>query len=208
MESQLATDSSNFVTAQSSVTQYLLQLEVLLNIDPSTAFDIESPSVNQIPVENISELQPEYVYNLAKVNMPQQQVDVLNVKAAQFSVKAAKGQMYPTFSLFGSLGSSYNNKSQQAISKTTVNPPLGKVTVGGTDYDVFPAVALRCVFLWKYYLLRSVESKLPAVSWYKFKRSYFKWRKLTGELAAVKIDISAISIDKRAKQSKFKAGHL
>ena len=138
MESQLATDSSNFVTAQSSVTQYLLQLEVLLNIDPSTAFDIESPSVNQIPVENIAELQPEYVYNLAKVNMPQQQVDVLNVKAAQFSVKAAKGQMYPTFSLFGSLGSSYNNKSQQAISKTTVNPPLGKVTVGGTDYNVFP----------------------------------------------------------------------
>jgi outer membrane protein len=138
MESQLATDSSNLVTAQSSVTQYLLQLEVLLNIDPSTDFDIAAPPVDQIPVENIAELQPEYVYSLAKVNMPQQQVDVLNVKAAQMAVKTAKGQMYPTFSLFGSLGASYNNKSQQAISKTTVNPPIGKVTIGGTDYTVFP----------------------------------------------------------------------
>ncbi len=138
MESQFATDSSNLVTAQSSVSQYLLQLEILLNLDPSLPFDIETPSVDQIPVENIANLQPEYVYSLAKVNMPQQQVDVLNLQAAQISVKAAKAQMYPTFSLFGSLGASYNNKSQQAISKTTVNPPIGKVTISGTDYNVFP----------------------------------------------------------------------
>ena len=140
MESQFATDSSNLVTAQSSVNTYLLQLEVLLNLDPAVPFDVETPPVDAIPVENIADLQPEYVYGLAKVNMPQQQVDVFNLQAAQASVKAAKAQMYPTFSMFGSLGASYNNKSQQAISKTTVNPPIGKVSISGTDYNVFPLV--------------------------------------------------------------------
>ncbi|MFI5186683.1 MAG: TolC family protein [Chitinophagales bacterium] len=138
LESQFATDSSNLVTAQSSVNQYLLQLEVLLNLDPASPFDVQSPTVDVIPVENIADLQPEYVYGLAKVNMPQQQVDVFNVQAAQMSVKVAKAQMNPTFSLFGSLGASYNNKSQQAISKVQVSPAIGKVSISGTDYSVFP----------------------------------------------------------------------
>jgi outer membrane protein len=46
--------------------------------------------------------------------------------------------MYPTFSLFGSLGTAYNNKSKQALSKTQISPPIGKVNVNGTDYSVFP----------------------------------------------------------------------
>ncbi|HEY0434985.1 MAG TPA: TolC family protein, partial [Chitinophagaceae bacterium] len=138
LESQYATDSSNLVTAQSSVNQYLLQLEVLLNLDPATPFDIEAPSVEIIPVENISDLQPEYVYGLAKVNMPQQQVDIFNVQSAQVLVKVAKAQMYPTFSLFGSLGSAFNSKAQQVVSATNVTPPIGKVTVNNVDYTVFP----------------------------------------------------------------------
>lgn len=142
LESQFATDSSNLVTAQSSVTQYLLQLEILLNLDPAAPFDIESPPVDRIPVENIADLQPEYVFNLAKVNMPQQQVDELNVQAAAVGVKAAKGQMYPTISLFGSLGSAYNSQAEQVISVTPSNPAIGKVTVNNTDYSVFPVVPL------------------------------------------------------------------
>jgi outer membrane protein len=138
LEAQYATDSSNLVTAQASVNQYLLQMQILLNLDPGIPFDVESPPVDMIPVENLADLQPEYVYGLAKVNMPQQQVDELNLQAAKKSVSATKAQMYPTFSMFGSLGASYNNKSQQVISKTQINPALGKVTINGTDYSVYP----------------------------------------------------------------------
>ena len=35
-------------------------------------------------------------------------------------------------------GSDYNNKAQKIIGSTTVNPPIGKVTVAGTDYIVLP----------------------------------------------------------------------
>lgn len=143
LEAQFATDSSNLVTAQSSVNQYLLQMQILLNLDPATPFDVESPPVDMIPVENISDLNPEYVFSLAKTNMPQQQVDVFNLQAAQRSVKAARAQMYPTFSMFGSLGTAFNSKAEQVISITPINPAIGTVTVNSTTYNVFPVQPIQ-----------------------------------------------------------------
>lgn len=139
LEAQLAADSATLITAETSARQSVLQLKALLNLDAAAAFEIDTPPVELIPVENIADLQPEAVYNLATVNMPQQKVDILNVQSAQKSVFAARGEMYPTLSLFGSLGASFNNKSKQAISKTQVNPPIGKVTISGTDYNVYPS---------------------------------------------------------------------
>jgi outer membrane protein len=138
LESQLATDSSNRISAETTVQQNILQLKALLNLDAAAPFDVDTPPVDAIPIESISDLQPESVYSLAIKNMPQQKVDELNLKSALKSVEVAKGAMYPTLSMFGSLGSAYNNKSQQAVSKTQVSQPLGKVNVGGTEYSVFP----------------------------------------------------------------------
>lgn len=138
LESVMANDSSNLITAETTATQALLQMKALLNMDAATPFDISTPPVEMVPVENIADLQPDAVYNLATVNMPQQKVDILNLKAALKSVQVAKGSMYPTFSIFGSLGSAYNNKAREVKSKTQVTPPIGSVTVGGTPYQVFP----------------------------------------------------------------------
>ncbi len=138
LEAQFATDSSNLVTATSSVNQYLLQMQILLNLDPGTPFDAESPPVEMIPVENLADLQPEYVYSLAKTNMPQQQVDEFNLQSARKSVLATKAQMYPTFSMFGSLGAAFNSKAEQVISITQINPVIGTVNVNSTTYNVYP----------------------------------------------------------------------
>ena len=138
LESILAADSSALVSAEIQASQLLLQMKALLNMDPASPFDVVTPPVNLIPVENLADLQPEAVYNLALTNMPQQKVDDLNLKAALKSVQVARGYMYPTFSLFGSLGSSYNNKAREIKSKSQVTAPVGTVTVGGTPYQVFP----------------------------------------------------------------------
>ncbi len=138
LESLLATDSSNLVTAESSARQSILQMKALLNMDPTLEFDIFTPPVDRIPVESLADLQPEAVYKLASQNMPQQKVDELNLKAALKLVQVSKATMYPTISLFGSLGSTYNNKSKEVISKTTLTGPIGTVTVGVNDYQVYP----------------------------------------------------------------------
>lgn len=82
LESVLATDSSNLITAEANVQQLTLQLKALLNLDAAVSFDVETPPVDQIPVESIADLQPEAVYQLALTNRPQQKVDDLNLRAA------------------------------------------------------------------------------------------------------------------------------
>ena len=137
MESLLASDSSALVTAETTAQQMLLQLKALLNLDAATAFDVYVPSVDRIPIESLADLQPEAVYNLATQNMPQQKADELNLKSALKSVEVARGSMYPTFSLFGSLGSTFNNKAKEIKSKNLYTGPIGTVTVGTSDYSVF-----------------------------------------------------------------------
>jgi outer membrane protein len=140
LESVLATDSANLISAETSVHQLTLQLKAILNLDAATSFEVETPPVDKIPVESLADLQPDAVYNLAVINRPQQKADNLNLKAALKNVEVTKGYMYPTFSLFGSLGAAYNNKSKKLISTTKINPPIGIVTVNGTPYTVFPTL--------------------------------------------------------------------
>lgn len=138
LESLLAADSSSFVTATTTAQQYLLNMKALLNMDAGAPFDITTPPVNLIPLETLADLQPEAVFTLATQNMPQQKVDELNLRSANTSVELAKGRMYPSFTMFGSLGSSFNNRAKEAKSKSTINVPVGTVTVGATSYQVFP----------------------------------------------------------------------
>jgi outer membrane protein len=138
LEAQLARDSSTLVTTQQTFAQSLLQLKALLNLDAGAPFEIDAPPVETIPVENLADLQPEPVYNLALANLPQQRVNTLRVQGAQKNVAAARGAMYPTFSMFGSLGTNSTSRAEEITGITYVTPAIGKVTVGGTPYDVFP----------------------------------------------------------------------
>lgn len=142
LEAQVARDSSNVISATGNVTQSILSLKALMALDAATPFEIETPPVDKIPVENITDLQPESVYALAMASMPQQIFNDYKIKAAQKSSAAAKGRLYPSVSIFGSLSSNYIN------SKIPVYQPTGtfsnnilspQVTIGGTTYKVSAA---------------------------------------------------------------------
>lgn len=143
LEAQLANDSANLVTAQGNVAQSLLMLKALLNLDAAISFDIETPNVETIPLDDMASLQPDLVYELAIKNLPQQKVNDLRIQAAEKFVASARGAMYPTFSAFGSLSTRYNNKAQEIIGVTNITPPIGNVTVNGTSYNVFPLQPLK-----------------------------------------------------------------
>jgi outer membrane protein len=114
LEAQLAADSSALITAEGTEMQSLLLLKSLLNLDAGIPFDIEAPPVAFIPVEPIAELQPEAVYQLAIMNLPQQQVNKFRLEAAKKYQEAAKGYMYPSLSLGASLGSNYSTLKNNA----------------------------------------------------------------------------------------------
>lgn len=107
LETQLSTDSASLLSATGNVQQTKLVLKAYMNMDAAQPFEIEEPPADKIPVENIADLQPERVYALAIANLPQQRVNDFKIKAAEKNILAAKGALYPTLSLFGSLGSNY-----------------------------------------------------------------------------------------------------
>ena len=142
MEAQLARDSAAYIVATGTYQQNLVQLKALLNLDMATPFDIEKPNVEAIPVEPLSELQPQVVYTQALKNLPQQRVNQFRYQAAQKNVQVARAGMFPTLSAFASIGSRYSSlfPDQQNVSVS----PTGKFDTLGfvelTPGNVLPAV--------------------------------------------------------------------
>lgn len=109
IEAQLARDSATYIGAQATYLQNLVQLKALLNLDMAAPFDIEKPNVNAIPVEPLSELQPDHVYKEALKNLPQQRVNQFRYQAALKTVQVARSSMNPTLSAFANMGSRYSS---------------------------------------------------------------------------------------------------
>ena len=103
LESQLANDTANLITATGNVAQAKYVLKAYMNLDAADSFDIAEPPLEQIPIMPIGELQPESVYASALQNQPQQKENEYNLKAAEKNSLAAKGALYPTISAYGSL---------------------------------------------------------------------------------------------------------
>lgn len=141
IEAQLANDSSNFVTALTGYELNILNLKGLLSLDPAIGFELEFPPVESIPLESFGDLQPELVYQLALTSQPLQKANDFRIKAAQKSILAAKGQMYPTLSFGGNLATNFSNSFKKTTGFTflgysSVTGAEPKVTISNVDYYV------------------------------------------------------------------------
>lgn len=139
LEAQLARDSTSYFTQLGTYQQNQLQLKAILNLDASTPFEVDTPPIDNIPVESLAELQPELVYALALVNLPQQKINDLRLKAADKYLAASKATMYPTISAFGGMGTNFADNKIPVFNQVPTggfqNSPA-KVNVAGTDYFV------------------------------------------------------------------------
>ncbi len=136
LEAQLALDSLNYITTKGNTTQAILNLKANMNLDAAAPFEIDTPPVESIPVESLASLQPDYVYDIAIKNMPQQRYNDFKLIAATKKAAAARGAMYPTFGAYLNLGSNYNNQSKIVTGFTPKITDIGFVNVGGTTYVV------------------------------------------------------------------------
>lgn len=142
IQTQFATDSSNLITARTNFTLSLLQLKALLNIDADVPFDIETPPVEAIPVEPLAQLNPEAIYLSAIENLPQQKINLLNLKASEKNVAIAKAALYPSLSFFGGLSTRYAN-AQKLIPNNFQSVPVtvGNVNINGNSYPVTTTIS-------------------------------------------------------------------
>jgi outer membrane protein len=137
LEAQYARDSSSYIAAITTAEQNLLNLKATLNLDAAVVFDIVVPPVNMIPVDNIADLQPDYVYQMALQSQPQIKVNDLRMKSLEHNLKASKAALYPSLVAFGGLGTNFANPSlRSSVTPTGLTNTGAIVNVSGTNYPV------------------------------------------------------------------------
>ncbi len=124
LEAQVARDSATMIQ---SIAQYeidKLTLKGLLNLPADAPFDLDTPPVERIPVDNILEESPASVYSMALTSQPQIKSNNLRLLASEKTYSANKGRLYPTISAFGSLQTAFN----QNFTETFVTGQAEQVT--------------------------------------------------------------------------------
>ncbi len=133
LESQVAQDSSSYITDKSNIVQDILNLKAYMDLDASTPFEVDTPPVDQIPIEQLADLQPDAVYAIALTHQPQQKMDALQIQYQQQAVRAMKGAMFPVVSLYGNLSSYYlNTPGETAVPYSFFTDTVGHVVGSGT----------------------------------------------------------------------------
>jgi outer membrane protein len=137
LEAQVERDSATYIQALASAEQGIINLKAFMNFDFASKFDIVYPAVESIPVDNILDLQPQAVYELALLNQPQQKVTALRIESSQKLVGAARGSMYPTLSASGSLNTRFANNVYDYRSQTILGPTSAYALDNANKYPVY-----------------------------------------------------------------------
>lgn len=134
-ETQVAKDSSSYLQANALAEQALINLRAYMNYDFSLPFDVETPAVEDIAIDNLSDLQPQDVYNIATSTQPLQRMYKLRMEAQQYEIKAARGLMYPSLNAFANLNTRAIN-SKRPILTYSLDTTSAFVAIGGNQYKV------------------------------------------------------------------------
>jgi outer membrane protein len=141
LETQLANDSSTFISANANIEQSKMALKALLNLDANIAFDIQVQAVDQIKLQSFADLQPDYVFGIAAKNLPGVKAAELRVKAAQKNQSAAKANFFPSLSFGYNLSSNFSNvfnyiSGYNFTGYSTPNAASPFVTVSNAKYFI------------------------------------------------------------------------
>ena len=146
IEAQLARNSSALLQAQALVEQGLINLKAYLNLEMSTPFDIAAPAIQSIPVDNITNLQPESVYAVAVSTQPLQKLLALRIEGARYQVAAARGAMYPSLSAFIGLNSRFISGKFPYLTGFVENVPTGAFVLDQAGNKVQVLIPRQNVF--------------------------------------------------------------
>jgi len=146
-EAQLAQEELNLTNAQNQVQLSTLNLTQLLQLDyeKSQGFDVVNPDLSDEGVELLNNTSQD-IYVRAKQLMPEVKAAEARRRAAEYSLSSARGQLYPTISLSGSLGSGYSGNNREQIGDgTTSLVEIGQAVNPG-NAEVYPVFVPQLSF--------------------------------------------------------------
>ena len=133
-QAQLSTAELNLTNAQNQVDLAILILKQYMEMDPATSITVEKPDISKLTdVKTIYDATD--VIKTAFSANPDIKLAELQQQTYAQAIKIAKGNYYPTISLFGGVGSKYSNQiTTQVIGTTQVTQQIG--TVQGTGQAI------------------------------------------------------------------------
>jgi len=135
-QQQLA-DTLSLLTAEATYEKTMIQLKAVLALDADFILELKAIPLNDESAKFLLELKPETFFASAVKKLPQVKGIQLQTEAVKERIKAVKSERYPSFSIFGSTGSSFIDiPSPQAYSFLPLQPTGAKVQVNGVSYDV------------------------------------------------------------------------
>lgn len=139
LESQLANDSANLITAISDYTASLLDIKALLNLDFGITYNLQIPDIKVDEQIAVSAMTPEDIYVEASKHLGTIRSSMYKLQASQKRLAAAKGALWPQLSLGAQLGSNWSStvKDYTGFNITGAAPTGAFVPVLDTVLQVY-----------------------------------------------------------------------
>ena len=114
LDAQLALDETNLVDAMNQLQMAYLQLQQLMNLDPTDNFQVVKPNLPEVgstlELEGVSA-----IYDFAEKNQPNIQSTDLSIKSAEKEIAIARSFALPSLSFGSSLGTGYGKPIGESI---------------------------------------------------------------------------------------------
>jgi outer membrane protein len=136
LKGQFANDQVTVVNATNALETSKVSLFSLLNVPYQKDATFEMVNMNA----DVSDLgtPSDSIYQVALKTIPNIKATDLRVQSYEKSIAVARGKLYPTLFLYGSLNSNFSSIATSPIPGTEFPSQTGQyVTVSGTNYDVY-----------------------------------------------------------------------
>jgi outer membrane protein len=137
LRGQLAGDELSIINTQNALNTAKLSLAQLMNVPYNKDLDVEKFTVEQFALDYGGN--PDAIYQVATQQLALAKAANLRKESAQKGVQVARGGLYPTLFLSGSLNTRYSNRAMREIILGTQDKATSAyaVDLAGTQYPVF-----------------------------------------------------------------------
>jgi len=140
IESQASSDRLSYTIAQNTSSQAITTLKQMLQLKPSSEFDILIPDLNNILITDNS-FNTDSIYNIASQTLPRLKEIEYELRASKKQIAAARGNLAPSLSLGGQLFTGYytllNDTSAQSSFSTQMKNNFGQAVGISLNIPIF-----------------------------------------------------------------------
>lgn len=138
MQSQLASDEMQLVTAENQLSMSYLTLNQLLELGFTDSFNIEKPLIHE-PETSFTFTTPEEIFQEAIQKLPQIKSAELRMKSAEKGLAIARGYRSPRLTLSGVYSTGYSSQRQSVTGMSLGTPVVTGFAIDGlgNQLDVY-----------------------------------------------------------------------